>query len=334
MKETPKDAPKSPAADAREQVEETLAGPDLLRDVKVEGFRLRTWDTNRVDSQGKSVVGYELTRPDGRVLFRAEDFACSPLHAIDSDECLRALLSFLTLRPGDTDADYFAAYTDDQRRFAETDAERLSLWAVDPPAGIERPPFSNWSEGEDEVAECRDTLEPDDVPRIYVACLAAYNDGHLHGRWIRCDQDKDDIVSNIKEMLAESPVPFAEEWAIHDYENWGGLSLHEFECLDDIAAAGEFLAESGAIAGALLEHLGGIDEVAAARRTLDEDYQGAFDDLGTWAEEFLTESGQLAALPENLRYYFDYAAFANDCELGGDIYTLEVDHRVHVFWNR
>lgn len=26
-----------------------------------------------------------------------------------------------------------------------------------------------------------------DGPRIYVACLAAYNNGHLHGRWIDAD---------------------------------------------------------------------------------------------------------------------------------------------------
>ncbi len=26
-------------------------------------------------------------------------------------------------------------------------------------------------------------------PRIYVACLAAYNNGHLHGAWIDAAQD-------------------------------------------------------------------------------------------------------------------------------------------------
>jgi len=30
-------------------------------------------------------------------------------------------------------------------------------------------------------------------PRIYVACLAAYNGGHLHGEWINANQDVDSL---------------------------------------------------------------------------------------------------------------------------------------------
>ena len=52
-------------------------------------------------------------------------------------------------------------------------------------------------------------------PRIYVACLAAYNSGYLHGAWIDADQPADDIQSAVGEMLAASPIPRAEEWAIH-----------------------------------------------------------------------------------------------------------------------
>ena len=33
------------------------------------------------------------------------------------------------------------------------------------------------------------------TPRIYVACLAAYNNGRLHGRWIDADQSVEDIWS-------------------------------------------------------------------------------------------------------------------------------------------
>ena len=51
-------------------------------------------------------------------------------------------------------------------------------------------------------------------PRIYVACLAAYNSGILHGRWIRATTP-DEIKAEVRAMLAESPVPQAEEWAIH-----------------------------------------------------------------------------------------------------------------------
>lgn len=58
------------------------------------------------------------------------------------------------------------------------------------------------------------------APRIYVACLAAYNNGILYGKWIDADQDADSIRLEIQIMLAGSPVPRAEEWAIHDYEGF------------------------------------------------------------------------------------------------------------------
>src|SRR5262245_31662472 len=78
-------------------------------------FSLTMWDTGRFG--GKWLLGYRLTmRENGRrtVLFQGEDFGCSPMHAIDSDASVEALMGFLTLRPGDTDREYFKSYTQDQ----------------------------------------------------------------------------------------------------------------------------------------------------------------------------------------------------------------------------
>ena len=35
-------------------------------------------------------------------------------------------------------------------------------------------------------------------PRIYVACLAAYNAGYLHGAWIDANQTADQIEDEIQ----------------------------------------------------------------------------------------------------------------------------------------
>lgn len=44
--------------------------------------------------------------------------------------------------------------------------------------------------------------------RIYAACLAAYNDGRLHGEWIDCDgKSAAEIGRDINAMLARSPSP-------------------------------------------------------------------------------------------------------------------------------
>jgi len=38
-----------------------------------------------------------------------------------------------------------------------------------------------------------------------------------------------------------------------------------------------------------------------------------------YAEQYLSDSGLLDQIPENLRYYFDVEAFSRDMQLNGDI---------------
>lgn len=59
-----------------------------------------------------------------------------------------------------------------------------------------------------------ETPQRDDC-RIYVACLAAYNNDILHGRWIDAASGEAHIWGETRAMLAASPIPNAEEWAIH-----------------------------------------------------------------------------------------------------------------------
>lgn len=98
--------------------------PEPLRHVRLEtGHTLRTWDTGHTAGTGmmaRTRIGYELCAPNGIAVFRGVDFGPSPCHADDADETLRALCGFLFLRPGDTDAEYFASYSDRQRAFAES----------------------------------------------------------------------------------------------------------------------------------------------------------------------------------------------------------------------
>ena len=61
----------------------------------------------------------------------------------------------------------------------------------------------------------------------------------------------------------------------------------------------------------------------------DERYQGEFDSWAKMAEELLYSTGELDAIPENLRYYFDYDAYARDIRLGGDM----CEHEGYFFWN-
>lgn len=119
---------------------------DILRDVRLEtltgrAWRLTTWDTGRQDRRGQAYIGYRLVSPEGRTVFEGEDFAGSPMNADDSDATLRALLGFLTLKPGDTDSEYFESYTAEQREFAgSSECEAMALYGLDDATE----PFEEW----------------------------------------------------------------------------------------------------------------------------------------------------------------------------------------------
>ncbi|WP_286828296.1 MULTISPECIES: antirestriction protein ArdA [Kordiimonas] len=168
-----------------------------------------------------------------------------------------------------------------------------------------------------------------DGPRIYVACLAAYNSGILHGRWIDADKDADSLFAEVSAMLRASPASEAEEWVIHDYEGFEGAPISEYCSMTKVAAIAAFVVEHGKLGGALLAHFSGDLEDAEAAL---EDYAGDYASLADLAEELTRES---TAIPKNLDVYIDYEAMARDMALSGDVFTLPAEAgRVHVFWSR
>src|SRR4051812_32211682 len=124
---------------------------------------------------------------------------------------------------------------------------------------------------------------PNEKPRIYVASLADYNAGNLHGGWIDATQGADAIRKEIAEMLAASPEPDAEEYAIHDYDNFRGLRLSEFEDIDRVAEVAKLIAEHGPVFAGLVEHFGGLSNLDEAKRYMEDGYCGKYDDIGWYA---------------------------------------------------
>lgn len=162
--------------------------------------------------------------------------------------------------------------------------------------------------------------------RIYVACLAAYNSGILHGAWIDATQDAWAIYDRISQMLRVSPVEGAEEWAIHDYEGFESVRIAEFSGIDRVAEIAAFISEHGRLGAELITHFGGIDE---AREAMEERYHGAYSDLADYVQG-VTEECQ--TIPEYLRFYIDWQAMARDAEMSGDLFTIRTAHdEVHVF---
>lgn len=101
---------------------------DALRSIEfTSGHVLTTWDANTRAHTGQHQLRYEFRNPDGSVLFEGADYGVAPAHAVDSDAALLGLLAFLTLKPGDTDSDYFEDYTPEQMSWAtSSECESLS----------------------------------------------------------------------------------------------------------------------------------------------------------------------------------------------------------------
>lgn len=87
------------------------------------------------------------------------------------------------------------------------------------------------------------TTASTEQPRIYVACLAAYNNSILHGEWIDAAQEPWALYDDVRAMLSASPVAGAEEWAIHDCEGFGGVRIGEHTGLERVSELATFIAE-------------------------------------------------------------------------------------------
>ncbi len=175
----------------------------------------------------------------------------------------------------------------------------------------------------------------EDQPRIYVASLSDYNDGYLQGTWINASQEPEDIHTAIQDMLTRSPTPGAEEYAIHDYENFGPLKLGEYESIETVSLLAQGITEHGvayAHWAALVE-----DSSPEALGRFEDAYRGHFDSLVDYAAQLFDDFGYNdlieTIVPEHLRSYIrvDIEAFARDLELSGSISTSEGDGGVYVF---
>ena len=167
-----------------------------------------------------------------------------------------------------------------------------------------------------------------DQQRIYVACLAAYNSGILHGEWIDIEDDIDETWAQINAMLKASPIAKAEEWAIHDFEGFGSTRLSEWESIERVHELAEFMQENGQVGVIALDHCG--DDIQEATRTIDA-YMGCYCSVADYAQE-ITES--CTEIPEHLECYIDYERMGHDMVLAGDIITFEEScSQVHIFLN-
>jgi antirestriction protein len=165
--------------------------------------------------------------------------------------------------------------------------------------------------------------------RIYIACLAAYNAGILHGAWIDADQSADDISAAVEEMLSTSPEPGAEEWAIHDYEGFGSLRLSEWESFERVSGIAAGITLHGPAFAAWLEY--DDSHNPADIDSFCDSYRGEWNSLRDYAEDFADSIGlyDLAERPGSPYVTVDIDMLERDLDI--EMYTVDSGQGLYVF---
>lgn len=132
------------------------------------------------------------------------------------------------------------------------------------------------------------------TPKIWIGCLAAYNNGKHHGEWVDAAVDEDEIWEAQKRIIATSPEqPFAEEHYIADHEGFAPYRVHEYANLSTVAQVARLIEEHGPAFAAWLANDESVLTDANDHELEEgfrESYRGEWDSEKAFAEE---ESEQL-----------------------------------------
>lgn len=178
------------------------------------------------------------------------------------------------------------------------------------------------------------TINDKTTPRIYIACLAAYNNGKLHGRWINANQEPREIWAEISSVLKTSPERGSEEWAMHDYEGFGEIHLSECPDIAHVSTIARLIQDHGEAFTLWYQSQDGHGfDTEGLEEKFSEQWQGAHDSESSFADHLLEETGHLNELPEWARNYFDFESYARDLRFGGDYSFVRHAGQVYVFSN-
>lgn len=175
----------------------------------------------------------------------------------------------------------------------------------------------------------------DNIPMIYVACLAAYNNAYLHGQWIDATQGEATVREEIQIMLEASPIPAAEEWAIHDTSGFYEYNVRESEDIEKLCEIASMIYEADKEAsgkGYVMSHLINEYGISGAESQFDYYFFGTYESDLDFAYQYIDETCFLENVPESVLMYFDYEAFARDIMIN-DFYSVETDNENYYFRN-
>ena len=164
-------------------------------------------------------------------------------------------------------------------------------------------------------------------PQIWVASLADYNNGTLHGVWLNAARDEAELHADISTMLAASPLTAAtgepaEEWAIFDYDGFTPLRIDEHENLRWISRVAKGITEHGPAFAAYAD----VVEEEELLDGFDVAYLGHYDSVHAYVEQLVNDLGYDRILDEHLpatvRPYVKIDISATAADLLRDLHAL------------
>lgn len=193
-------------------------------------------------------------------------------------------------------------------------------------------------EGGEHIPSPETTIKPTTLerlthvtPKIYCASLADYNNGHLYGDWINATQPAEAIYLQVQEMLANSPIAGAEEWAIHDYEGFGSLRLSEYESFDTVSHIARGITEYGLAYAHWATIVGVYNQETLAQ--FDDHYLGRWDSLADYAKHIVEDlnAGPETTAPDWLVPYIHVGYEELSTTMVTDLHIAKDREGVHLF---
>ncbi|MFT4427843.1 antirestriction protein ArdA [Enterobacter hormaechei] len=155
------------------------------------------------------------------------------------------------------------------------------------------------------------------TPAVYVSTYHKYNCGSIFGKWFDLNgfDSKEDYIAACHELHANEDDP---ELMFQDWEGIPSQFASESSVDWDFIQAYRRAQEEGRDAAfiAWAEYTGECDYDA-----FDDAYQGEAQSEEDYAYEYVTEHALLSAIPDDLRCYFDYEAYARDLFSGGLVFV-------------
>ncbi len=166
--------------------------------------------------------------------------------------------------------------------------------------------------------------------QIAITDRADYNEGTLRFEWVDpADHgDADGLLEYIEAFMAKTTCKefkaglcAHEEWFISDYDGHNFGENPDLEEIFEYLQAVEDYSEE--VVDAYLDWIDDSSSGLSAR--IGDSYAGTYGSPTEWAQDYIDNTGALESMPENLRYYFDYEAYARDAGMS-DMYFVELGH--------